>query len=49
MTFTMLCKAFLGIQPHFSLWKHIFHSYVWAKLLPVLGGAVLKMLSEKSR
>jgi hypothetical protein len=26
-TFVTLCKAFMGIDPHFDLWNHFFH--VW--------------------
>jgi hypothetical protein len=44
--FIMLCKDFLGIKPHFDLWKYFFHasgltSMRDGKPLPVVGGVIV--------
>ena len=47
--FVHLCEAFLGIEPHFELFRFLFHlkpqpdSYV----LDVVGGAVFNLDKEK--
>jgi hypothetical protein len=38
VAFITLCEAFLGILPHFGLWKHFFHVRIEAGPLPLMGG-----------
>jgi hypothetical protein len=28
VTFLTLCKAYMGIEPHFNLWSHFFHAHL---------------------
>jgi hypothetical protein len=28
MTFVTLCEAYMGIEPHFDLWNHFFHTWL---------------------
>jgi hypothetical protein len=39
--FIMLCEAFLGILPHFGLWKYFFYVHVEVGPLPLIGGVIL--------
>jgi hypothetical protein len=47
--FVTLCESFLGIEPHFLLWRSIFQlrpSVALAKKKPELGGAVVSVRPE---
>jgi hypothetical protein len=46
--FITLCKSFLGIEPHWILWKFLFHLCPSVSLLksPELGGAVVSVRAE---
>jgi hypothetical protein len=43
-----LCESFLGIEPHFLLWRSIFrlHPSVFLSNKPKLGGAVVSVCAE---
>ncbi|KAJ1255531.1 hypothetical protein BS78_K192200 [Paspalum vaginatum] len=43
--FIHLCRAFLGITPHFGLWKYLYHCKPGTrdKILQVVGGASLEL------
>jgi len=43
--FIHLCEAFLGIDPHFGLWKYLYHCKPGNKdkVLQVIGGASLEL------
>jgi hypothetical protein len=46
--FVTLCESFLGIEPHFLLWKYLFrlHPSVALSKKPELGGAVVSVRAE---
>jgi hypothetical protein len=46
--FVTLCESFLGIEPHFLLWKFLFwlHPSVGLSKKPKLGGAVISIHVE---
>jgi hypothetical protein len=46
--FITLCESFLGIEPHFLLWKYLFclHPSVPLSKKPELGGAVISVHAE---
>jgi hypothetical protein len=46
--FVTLCESFLGIEPHFLLWRSIFwlHPNVALARKPELDGAVISMRPE---
>jgi hypothetical protein len=46
--FITLCGAFLGVDPHWGLWKHIFHMRynVSKEEVHDLGGAIITVRSE---
>jgi hypothetical protein len=46
--FVTLCESFLGIEPHFLLWRSIFRLYPNVALArkPELGGAVISVCPE---
>jgi hypothetical protein len=46
--FVTLCEAFLGIDPHWILWKYLFHLRPSGSLaeIPELGGAIVSVRSE---
>jgi hypothetical protein len=46
--FITLCESFLGIDPHWVLWKFLFHLHPSVSLdkKPELGGAVVSLRSE---
>jgi hypothetical protein len=46
--FVNLCKSFLGIEPHWTLWKFLFHLRPSASLSkkPELGGVVVSVCAE---
>jgi hypothetical protein len=46
--FITLCEAFLGIDPHWALWKFLFHLHPSGSLteIPELGGAILSVRSK---
>jgi hypothetical protein len=46
--FITLCESFLGIEPHFLLWKSLFwlHPSVALTKKPELGGAVISIRAE---
>jgi hypothetical protein len=43
--FITLCEAFLGIDPHWILWKYLFHLRPSGSLakIPELGGAIVSV------
>ena len=47
--FIHLCEAFLGIPPHFGLWKYLFHCKAgkYKGVLQVIGGASLEMRKDR--
>jgi hypothetical protein len=52
-TFITMCEAFLGIQPHFDLWKYFFIAHTAAttkdgKLLPVASSSSYGMGGQDS-
>jgi hypothetical protein len=32
MAFVTLCEAYMGIEPHFDLWKYFFRTRLWQGL-----------------
>jgi hypothetical protein len=46
--FITLCEVFLGIDPHWILWKYLFHLLPSGSLaeIPELGGAIVSVRSE---
>jgi hypothetical protein len=46
--FVTLCESFLGIEPHFLLWKYLFRLRLSVALSkkPKLGGAIVSVLAE---
>jgi hypothetical protein len=46
--FITLCESFLGIEPHFLLWKYLFrlHPSVSLSKKPELGGAIVSVRAE---
>jgi hypothetical protein len=46
--FVTLCESFLGIEPHFLLWKYLFRlrPSVALSKRPELGGAVVSVRAE---
>jgi hypothetical protein len=46
--FITLCEAFLGIDPHWGLWKYLFRLRPSGSKdeIPVLGGAIVSMRFE---
>jgi hypothetical protein len=44
--FITLCESFLGIDPHWVLWKFLFRPSVSLDKKPELGGAVVSMQSK---
>jgi hypothetical protein len=46
--FVTLCEAFLGIDPHWILWKYLFRLHPSGSLaeIPELGGAIISVRSE---
>jgi hypothetical protein len=46
--FITLCEDFLGIDPHWRLWKHLFHLHrnVSKEEVHELGGAIIAVRSE---
>jgi hypothetical protein len=46
--FVTLCESFLAIEPHWTLWKFLFHLHPSVSLLkePKLGGAVVSVCAE---
>jgi hypothetical protein len=44
----MLCEAFLGIQPHFTLWKYFLHNRAGSKSLSMAGGVILQIENDWS-
>ena len=49
--FVHLCKAFLGIEPHFELFHHLFHLKPQPNLasLDVVGGAGIQLRQRMDR
>jgi hypothetical protein len=47
-SFVMLCEAFLGIQPHFTLWKYFLHNRAGSKSLSMAGGVILQIENDWS-
>lgn len=47
--FIHLCEAFLGIPPHFGLWKYLFHCKVekFRGVQQMIGGASLEMRKDR--
>jgi len=45
LIFVHLCEAFLGIVPHFGLWKHLYHCKAGLRdgVLQVIGGASFEL------
>jgi hypothetical protein len=46
--FITLCEAFLGIDPHWDLWKYLFHLHPSGSEgeIPELGSAIVSVRSE---
>jgi hypothetical protein len=47
--FQTLCEAFLGILPHFVLWRHFSQLRVDNGPLPLIGGVTLEQRSGRAR
>ena len=47
--FIHLCEAFLGIVPHFGLWKHLYHCKAGLRdgVLQVTGGASFELRKNR--
>jgi hypothetical protein len=47
--FIMMCEAFQGILPHFSLWKYLFYIGVEVGPLRLIGGVILQPRPGRAR
>src|SRR6266540_1649789 len=48
-TFIYLCEAYLGIEPHFALFRHFFQVKTWQKTGPVVvGGASIQLRHSRA-
>jgi hypothetical protein len=47
--FMMLCEAFLGILPHFALWRHFFHVHAGDGPIPLIEEVTLELCLGRVR
>src|SRR5436190_8854464 len=48
-TFIYLCEAYLGIEPHFALFRHLFQVTTWQKTgSVVVGGASIQLRHSRA-